>query len=114
MGQLDAVLHALSKGKSVRRDEWEPCVRMFVTNDILMCQCGNAKPWRHALTWGEISASDWESIRSAPATWSANRAATTPLSTQRGSDIDLPSSFNDAGVSHNSFLRWFFPNRRGL
>lgn len=64
MAQIDAVLHALSQGKSVRRKEWEPYVHMFVLNDILMCQFGDAKPWEHALTWGEISALDWEPVRS--------------------------------------------------
>ena len=114
MAQLDAVLHALSQGKSVRRDEWEPYVRMFVLNDILMCQYGEAKPWEHSLTWGEISASDWESIRSRPATRPANRAMATTPSTKRVFGLDSPSYFDDAGVSRNSFLRWFLPDRRGL
>jgi hypothetical protein len=62
MAQLDTLLLALTQGHSVRRDEWEPIIRMFVLNDTLMCQCGNSKPWNHSLTWGEITASDWQLI----------------------------------------------------
>jgi hypothetical protein len=63
MARLDAVLPALTQGRSVRRDEWEPVVRMFVLGDTLMCQSGNASPWHHSLTWGELIASDWRLIR---------------------------------------------------
>jgi hypothetical protein len=63
MARLDAVLPALTQGRSVRRDEWEPFVRMFVLDDTLMCQIGNASPWHHSLTWGELIASDWRLIR---------------------------------------------------
>jgi hypothetical protein len=112
MALLDAVLHALRQGKSVRRGEWEPYVRMFVVNDILMCQCGEMKPWRHALTWSEICASDWEPIRSTAAVRPRNHEATTLLSTQRVSRLDLQSSLDDAGVSQNSPVRWLLPKRR--
>lgn len=62
MAQLEAVLPALRQGRSVRRDEWEPFVRMFVSSDSLMCQSGKASPWHHSLTWGELIASDWRLI----------------------------------------------------
>jgi hypothetical protein len=62
MAQLDEILPALTQGRSVRRDEWEPVVRMFVLKDALMCQSGNSAPWHHSLTWGELIASDWQLI----------------------------------------------------
>jgi len=114
MAQIDAVLHALSQGKSVRRKEWEPYVHMFVLNDILMCQFGDAKPWEHALTWGEISALDWEPVRTTLAIQRASRTPATPPSVPRVSDRAVRSSLNDAGVRRNSFLLRFFPNRRDI
>jgi hypothetical protein len=62
MAQLDEVLPALTRGQSVRRGEWEPVVRMYVSRDALMCQSGNSEPWHHSLTWGELIASDWQLI----------------------------------------------------
>ena len=109
MAQLDAVLHALSLGKSVRREEWEPHVRMFVSDEILMCQCGNAQPWQHALTWGEITAQDWQLFQTEPA---APQSQQTPAAL--GSDRALRNSLSDAGVPRNSFLLRIFPNRRGI
>jgi hypothetical protein len=60
MTQLNTVLHALNQGLSVRRDEWEPVIRIFVLRDMLMCQCGSLKPWTHSLGWDEITANDWQ------------------------------------------------------
>jgi hypothetical protein len=114
MAQIDAILHALSQGKSVRRDEWEPYVHMFVLNDILMCQYGDAKPWEHSLTWGEISALDWEPIRAMPAVQLTNRTPAISLSVQRDSGRAARSSPGDAGVRRNWFLLRFFPNRRDI
>jgi len=45
MTQPETVVAALNQGQSVRRDEWEPIIKMFVARDMLMCQCGNSKPW---------------------------------------------------------------------
>jgi hypothetical protein len=114
MAQIDAILHALSQGKSVRREEWEPYVHMFVLNGILMCQFGDAKPWEHALTWGEISALDWEPIRIAPGAQLTNRTPATPPSVPRVSGRAVRSSLGDAGVRRNWFLIRFFPNRRDI
>ena len=114
MAQIDAILHVLSQGKSVRRKEWEPYVHMFVLNDILMCQFGDAKPWEHALTWGEISALDWEPVRTIPAVQLTKRTPATPPSVPRDSGLALQSSLGDAGVRRNWFLLRFFPNRRDI
>jgi len=67
MAHLDVVLPALGQGRSVQRADWEPIIRMFVSSGMLMCQCGNSKPWRHALGWDDIEASDWQLVRAAPA-----------------------------------------------
>lgn len=65
MSEFATILPALTQGQSVRRTEWEPLVRMFVLRDHLMCQCGNTNPWHHSLTWGEITALDWQLIQAA-------------------------------------------------
>lgn len=114
MAQIDAILHTLSQGKSVRREEWEPYVRMFVLNDILMCQYSDAKPWEHSLTWGEISALDWEPVRATPVVQLTNRTPATPPSAQRAPGLALQSTPGDAGMRRNSFLLRFFPHRRGV
>jgi hypothetical protein len=58
--RLSTVLAAFTQGQSVRRIEWEPFVRMFVLRDHLMCQRGDSNPWVHSLTWGEVTALDWQ------------------------------------------------------
>jgi hypothetical protein len=68
MAQFGVVLPALAQGQSVRRDGWEPVIRMFVLSELLMCQCGNSKPWLHALTWEDITASDWRPIQATSST----------------------------------------------
>lgn len=72
MAQLGALLSALTEGRSVRRDEWEPVVRMFVDCDMLMCRSGDLDPWLHSLTWGEIIASDWQLVQPCAAIDSKN------------------------------------------
>jgi len=62
MAQIDVMLPALTQGRSVRRDGWEPVIRMFVSFDTLMCQCGDSKPWLHALGWDDITADDWQLV----------------------------------------------------
>jgi len=63
MAKFATILPALIEGQSVQRTEWESVVRMFVLDDTLMCQCGNTNPWHHSLTWGEITASDWQLVQ---------------------------------------------------
>lgn len=62
MAQLETIVIALARGCSVRRNEWEPVIRMFVDGDLLMCQCNNSKPWQHSLTWDDIAAKDWQLV----------------------------------------------------
>ena len=63
MAKLEKLLSALLEGHSARREGWEPIVRMFVENGTLMCQCGLGKPWRWALGWDEMIATDWHLIQ---------------------------------------------------
>jgi len=114
MAQIDAVLHVLSQGKSVRREEWEPYVHMFVLNDILMCQYSDAKPWEHSLTWGELSALDWEPVGATPVVQLTDRTPATPPSVKRAPGLALQSALGNVGVRRNSFLLRFFPHRRGV
>jgi hypothetical protein len=111
MAQLEAVLSALTQGKSVRRDEWEPLVRMFVSRDMLMCQCGNMEPWQHALTWGELAASDWQLMHDPSADQQASEKSAVPAPVLRGSRQALPDSLVEAAVRRNPLLFWLFPKR---
>jgi len=106
MAQLEAVLSALTHGESVRRDEWEPLVRMFVSRDMLMCQCGNMQPWQHALTWGEIAASDWQLMHDASVDQQANEKLTLPAPMMRVSEQALQDSLSESGTRRNPFLFW--------
>ena len=67
MAGFTSVLPALAQGASIRRDEWEPIIRMFVLSETLMCQCGAARPWRYSLSWDEIVATDWQLIKNVSA-----------------------------------------------
>jgi hypothetical protein len=63
MAKLEHLLGALSEGRSARREEWESIIRMFVLGETLMCQCGTGRPWRLALNWDEITATDWQLVQ---------------------------------------------------
>lgn len=58
MEKFDKVVSALTQGQSVRRDNWGPDVRLFVKSGSLMYQHGVVRPWRCALSWDEIAATD--------------------------------------------------------
>jgi len=59
MANFETVMPLLTQGESVRRADWEPFIRMFVSREILMCQCGTSLPTRYTLSWDELSATDW-------------------------------------------------------
>jgi len=112
MAQFDTVLPALTQGRSVRRNEWEPKVRMYVLEDTLMCQCGNMNPWHHSLTWAEITAPDWQIIQAESAVEQENHmaSASTPVSRLSGWAFRKP--FSGSGALHSalffrSFLKWW-------
>jgi hypothetical protein len=51
-----AIIATLESGKSVRLSNWEKSTRMFVRNGELVCQRGDAKPYRYDLSWHELTA----------------------------------------------------------
>lgn len=104
MAQFAAVLPMLIEGESVRRAEWEPIVRMFVLHDHLMCQCGNANPWHHSLTWGEITALDWQLIQAEP-NW--HQTAITPTLTAYLPERPILKLPAKAKPLRAAFLRWW-------
>jgi hypothetical protein len=59
MAEFSKALLALTEGHCVQRERWEPTIRLFVSGNSLMWQRGNAKPWRCALSWDELAATDW-------------------------------------------------------
>jgi hypothetical protein len=108
MAQFDVVLSALVQGQSVRRDEWEPIIRMFVLRDTLMCQCGDSKPWQYALSWDEITALDWQLIKA-----TSSGRPTSQTSASRGAALQIAErgdSFSEVSESRRAFS-WFFPKR---
>ena len=109
MAQFDLMLPALTQGKSVRRDEWEPEVRMFVADDILMCQYGNSSPWQHSLTWGEIAASDWQLFQA-----SEQEHQTSILSEPlcRVPEAGMRNLFNEIDAGRSPFLLRLFSRWR--
>jgi len=66
MAEFDVMLEALAQGHSVLRAGWEPGNRIFVSENALMWQCGTRKPSRCALTWEELSATDWRMYENDP------------------------------------------------
>jgi hypothetical protein len=104
MAQLEVVLPALRQGRSVRRDEWEPLVRMFVLKDALMCQSGNSDPWHHSLTWGELIASDWQLFHHQAAAEQRDRASVLTLPTPGAKDWALFNVFGGEGPRYGRAL----------
>lgn len=112
MAPFVTILPALTQGQSVRRTEWEPFVRMFVLHDQLMCQCGNANPWHHSLTWAEITALDWQPIQTASSDEQGHKApvASTPI--PHASKRGFQNPFNKSEPRRKSlllelFLKWW-------
>jgi hypothetical protein len=110
MAQFDVVLSALVQGESVRRDEWEPIIRMFVSSDTLMCQCGDSKPWQYTLSWDEITALDWQLIKAASSGRPASQKSVARMPVRHASEGTLQDSFSAARESRSAFS-WFFPKR---
>lgn len=63
MATSDQILFCSPGGRSVGRSEWEPRYRVFVSNQMLVFQNEVAKPWRCALSWGEIGTAAWLRLR---------------------------------------------------
>ena len=101
MARFASVLPALQQGHSIQRSEWEPVNRLFVADNALMWQCGGAKPFRCALTWDELSATDWRHFEDASGLV-VNESSAGFLPISRDSDRAMHSSFEEASQQHNS------------
>jgi hypothetical protein len=109
MAHFAKVVRALTHGHSIRRDEWEPTIRMFVAGNTLMCQSGHSKPWRCALTWEEIAATDWQLIKTKPPVRRANLALAARPQVEGGSERAFTKSLNGTRESGNPSLFLFRP-----
>ena len=101
MAKFDIVLAALNQGQSVRRENWLPDVRLFVKSDSLMYQHGGGQPWRCALSWDEITATDWQLLRSAPIVRQVNQTSTERQPLLLVEELALPRSFDQVRSHFN-------------
>jgi len=111
MAKFDKVIAALTQGQSVRRENWDPDVHMFIRSGSLMYQNGIEKPWRCALSWDEIAATDWQLIKAVfGARQVAQIAAEHPLLLVE--ELALPKSFSQVR-SHFDSQALSFPSKSG-
>jgi hypothetical protein len=104
MTDFATILPALTQGQSVRRTEWEPLVRMFVLRDHLMCQCGSTNPWHHSLTWGEITASDWQPIQAESSDEQEFQTSVVPVPIPRASERVFQTLINKSRPRYEPLL----------
>jgi hypothetical protein len=107
MAQFSTILPLLTQGQSVRRTEWEPFVRMFVLRDHLMCQCRNTTPWHHFLTWGEVTASDWQPIQAESGVEQGHQASVTPKPIPYSSELPLLKLSAEPEPLRAVLLKWW-------
>jgi len=112
MAQFATILPALTQGQSVRRMEWEPFVRMFVLHDHLMCQCGDMNPWHHSLTWGEVTALDWQLIQAESGDEQGLPISVAPRPIPRAPERGFQNLSNESGPRYKPlffglFLKWW-------
>ena len=96
MAKFDKVIAALTQGQNVRRENWDLDVYMFVRNGSLMYQNGVERPWRCAISWDEIVATDWrllKAVSDAPQAQPIAIAAERPL-LLLVEELALPKSFS--------------------
>jgi len=111
MAKFDKVIAALTQGQSVRRENWDPDVHMFVRSNSLIYQNGVEKPWRCALSWDEIAAPDWQLIKAVScARQAAQIAGEHPLLLIE--ELALPKSFSQVR-SHFESQALSFPLKSG-
>jgi hypothetical protein len=101
MARFDKVVSALIQGQSVRRDDWLPDGRIFVESDSLMYQYGSAKPWRCALSWDEIAATDWQLLKVVPVARQVNQTSTERPPFLLVEELALPRSFDQVRTQLN-------------
>jgi len=114
MAKFDKVLTALTQEQSVRRENWDPDVHMFVRSDALMYQNGVEKPWRCALSWDEIAAIDWQLIKAV-----SSAPEEHPMTAERPllllvEELALPKSFGQVRAYYESQSLSFPPKSNRL
>jgi hypothetical protein len=94
MARFDRIVSALIQGQSVRREDWLPDIRVFVHSDSLMYQHGTVKPWRCALSWDEIAATDWQLVKVVPVALQVNQTSIERPPLLLVEELALPRSFD--------------------
>jgi hypothetical protein len=112
MAKFDKVIAALTQGQSVRRENWQPDVHMFVRNDSLMYQNGVGKPWQCALSWDEIAATDWQLLKIVSGARQAAQIAAERPHLLLVEELALPKSFSQVR-SHFDSQALSFPSKSG-
>lgn len=107
MAEFQSILPELTQGLSARREQWEPIIRLFVSDDALMCQCGVGKPWRCALSWDEITATDWQLFQGATALPMAKEKLDSPAPVSHISAGGLPRLLSKARARCAPTLSFF-------
>ena len=67
MTNFFAVVKALEQGRSVRMSKWEAITRLFIQDGEIVCQRGDAAPYKYELNWKEMQAKKWQVIEANPA-----------------------------------------------
>jgi len=80
---------------------------MFVQSDSLMYQYGSAKPWRCALSWDEIAATDWQLLKVTPVDRQVNQTSTGRQPLLLVEELALPRSFDQIRTQFNLQLPSF-------
>jgi len=111
MAKFDKVIAALTQGQSVRRENWDPDVHMFIRSGSLMYQNGVEKPWRCALSWDEIAATDWRLLK---AESDAEQGQQIAIAAERPllllvEELALPKSFSQVRSHFDSQALSFSP-----
>ena len=114
MAKFDKVITALTQGQSVRRDNWHPDVHMFVHNDSLMYQHGVVRPWRCALSWDEIAATDWQLLKIVSGARQAVQIDAERPHLLLVEELALPKSFRQVRAHYESQPLSFSSKSRGL
>jgi hypothetical protein len=104
MSEFSKVLLALAQGHCVQRERWEPINRLFVSGNSLMWQCGAAKPWRCALSWDELAATDWRLFVEASSVHRVNQAGAATSLLFRAPAQVLSGSLNEATARRESHI----------
>ena len=94
MARFDRLVSALIHGQSVRRNDWVSDVQMFVLNGSLMYQYGTVKPWRCALSWDGIAATDWQPLNFVSGARQAAQIAAERPPLLLVEELALPRSFD--------------------